>query len=125
MKIIYPAIFHNEDGQYWVEFPDLDGCFSDGETAAEALLNAKEAMALYCSTALENKTKLRSPSPIQQITVPDGCFTSLIEADLTVKKASVKKTLTIPAWLNEAALNRGVNFSEILQNALIKELGIN
>ena len=45
--LTYPAIFTHEDNQYWVEFVDLKGCFSDGKTLAEAIENAKEAMGLY------------------------------------------------------------------------------
>ena len=42
MKTAYPAIIHNENDEYWVEFPDLEGCFSDGETLADAASNASE-----------------------------------------------------------------------------------
>ena len=47
MKTAYPAIIHPENGRYWVEFPDLDGCFSDGDTLAEAVSNAEEALGLF------------------------------------------------------------------------------
>jgi len=124
MKVIYPAIFHKDTDGYWVEFPDLPGCFSDGDTTEEALVNASEALLGYCQTMLENKQTLSKPTPIQDIKTDADCFTSFVESELVFKKSSTKKTLTIPTWLNEAAEKRGVNFSAILQKALIKELGI-
>lgn len=124
MKIIYPALFHEEDGSYWVEFPDLDGCYSDGDTVSEALDNAREALALYCVTALEDHRSLPSASPVKSVSVPDDAFVSLVEAELIPKSRAVKKTLTIPSWLNEIAEEKGVNFSAALQNALMRELNI-
>lgn len=124
MKVIYPAIFHHEDNAYWVEFPNLEGCQSFGDTIEEALDNAKEALAAYCVTLLEQGEKLNPPSDVENIKIPAGAFLSLVEAELITKSKSVKKTLTIPSWLNMAAEERGVNFSGVLQNALIEELNL-
>lgn len=124
MKTIYPAVFHHEDDSYWVEFPDLEGCQSFGDTLQETLFNAQEALAGYCVTLLEQKRPLVPASDIQTLTVPEGCFASLVEAELITKSKAVKKTLTIPSWLNEIAEERGVNFSAALQNALVKELNL-
>lgn len=124
MKIIYPAIFHHESNAYWVEFPDLEGCQSFGDTIEETLSNAKEALAVYCVTLLEQGNKLAAPSDIEKIKVPKHAFMSLVEADLITKSQSVKKTLTIPSWLNIAAEAKGINFSGTLQNALMRELNL-
>lgn len=124
MKVIYPAIFHHEDNAYWVEFPNLEGCQSFGDTIEETLDNAKEALAAYCVTLLEQGEKLTPPSDIEGIKVSENSFLSLVEAELITKSKSVKKTLTIPSWLNMAAEEKGVNFSGVLQNALIEELNL-
>lgn len=127
MHLIYPAVFHEEDGAYWVEFPDLEGCQSFGDTLNETVVNAKEALEAYAVTLLEEGEKLNAPSDITDIHCEEGCFTSLVECDITNKFVScraVKKTLTIPAWLNDIAVQNNVNFSQTLQNALIEQLHI-
>ena len=91
MKVIYPAIFHREDNAYWVEFPDLEGCQSFGDTIEETLSGAKEALAAYCVTLFEQGKKLPAPSDTESINVPAGSFTSLVEAELITKSQSVKK----------------------------------
>lgn len=47
IKKTYPAIFHEGNNAYWVEFPDLEGCLTNGETVELAFKNAKEALSLY------------------------------------------------------------------------------
>lgn len=127
MKLIYPAIFHTEDGSIWVEFPDLEGCNSFGDTVAEALDGAKEAMEGYCITMLEEKRKLPPASDIKTVKPDENSFVSLVETDLTThlsKHKSVKKTLTIPAWMNDMAVERGINFSAVLQEGLTNRLNL-
>jgi len=109
-KLIYPSIFYREESAYWVEFPDLEGCQSFGDTLEEVYENAKEALAAYCVTLLEQERSLNSPSDIYKIQIPENAFVSLVEADLIRKSRAVKKTLTIPSWLNEIAENKCVNF---------------
>ena len=127
MKLIYPAIFHTEDNSIWVEFPDLEGCNSFGDTVAEALDGAKEAMEGYCITMLEEKRKLPTASDIKTVKADENSFVSLVETDLTThlsKYKSVKKTLTIPAWMNDMAVERGINFSAVLQEGLTNRLNL-
>ena len=124
IKQIYPAVFHREENGYWVEFPDLEGCQSEGDTLSEIYDNAGEALALYCVTLLEQKRPLPTASDIQTIPAPKDGFTSLVEANLIPKSRAVKKTLTLPSWLNDLAEERGINFSGVLQDALMRELSI-
>lgn len=125
MLLIYPAIFHKEEGSFWVEFPDLEGCHSFGDTLEETFENAKEALEGYCITELESGKKLPAPRDIDSISAEVDSFISLVDCTLTntIQKA-VKKTLTIPYWLNELAMKENVNFSAVLQNALKRELKI-
>lgn len=126
MLIIYPAIFHREDDTYWVEFPDLQGCHTYGDTLPDAFENAKEALEGYCLTLLENDKPLNHSSSISDIHPDDeDAFVTLIDCELkNTSKRAVKKTLTIPYWLNELAIKENVNFSTVLQNALIEHLNI-
>ena len=124
MKIIYPAILHREEGSYWVEFPDLEGCQSFGDTLEETLENAKEALAAYYVTLMEQGKQVKSPRDILGLKAAKNEFVSLVEANLIEKSKAVKKTLTIPSWLNEKALEKNINFSQTLQEALQERLGL-
>ena len=81
--------------------------------------NAKEALTGYCLTLIEEQRKLPAASDLDAIEKEDGDGIVVIEANLKDATKSVKKTLTIPAWLNAAAESRNINFSETLQNALV------
>ena len=120
MKYVYPAIFHKEDGEYWVDFPDLTGCFSDGESEADAVLNASEALEGYLATVIEDGKTPAKPSDIKNVKTEENSFCSLVAAN--VPENSVKKTLTIPASLNSRAEALGLNFSKVLQDALKKKI---
>lgn len=123
MLFVYPAIFHKEDNTYWVEFPDLEGCHTYGSTINETMKEAQEALAAYLLTLLEQEKAIAAPSDISAINVNDG-FTSLVSCDINQYNdtRAVKKTLTIPAWLNDRAISMGINFSQVLQEALISKI---
>lgn len=124
--LTYPAIFTLENDEYWVEFVDLKGCFSDGKTLAEAMENAKEAMGLF----LEDLTEYpECTTDIKSIKLEENQIVSFVSVDLEEHKRkyenkSVKKTLSIPAWLNTIAEKENVNFSQILQKALMDTLNV-
>jgi predicted RNase H-like HicB family nuclease len=124
MLFIYPAIFHHEDNAYWVEFPDLEGCQTFADTLQEALASAQESLTGYLLTLLEEGAEIASPSDISEITPEENSFTTLVSCDLSKYNytKSVKKTLTIPSWLNERAIAKGINFSQVLQDALISRI---
>ena len=123
MMFVYPAIFHQEDRSYWVEFPDLPGCQSFGDTLPETMAEAQEALAAYVLTLLEQGKPLVQPSEMASI-IPEDGFTSLVACTIEQYKETkaVKKTLTIPSWLNDRATAMGVNFSQVLQEALITKI---
>ena len=124
-EIYYPAVFHEEDGAYWVEFPDLPGCLTQGNSEIEALDMAKDALGLYLDENLDN---IKAPSTCKEVQIlfPNelvmlvGCNSELYSRKLHSK--AIKKTLTIPEWLNDKATKADVNFSEILKEALISKL---
>lgn len=123
MLFVYPAIFHKEDNAYWVEFPDLEGCHTYGSSIPETMESAQEALAGYLLTLLEQNRPIAASSDISDIHATDG-FTSLVSCDINQYKdtKAVKKTLTIPSWLNERAIAMGINFSQVLQEALLSKI---
>ena len=126
MRKIYPAIFHKEDNGYWVEFPDLPGCNTQGDTLEEAMTMSEEVLGLYLIALEEDKKPLPEASNPSDIQIEKGDFVSLITTNINLyrRNKAVKKTLTIPQWLNDEAMSKGVNFSQTLQNALLEELRV-
>ena len=124
-QLLFPALFHNDNTHmYIVEFPDLQGCFTQGNSLQEAFFNAQEVLAIY---AKENAKKLPVPSSLTLMQEKNpGTMVLLIgintEKYIVKSVESVKKTLSIPKWLNDLAINYDVNFSRILKNALITYL---
>ena len=130
-NVYYPAVFHedNEIGGYWVEFPDLPGCFTQGDTIEETIEFSKEALGLYLDTNEDIYERIiSSPSSIKDVMklFPNEIVIFVeydpINYSKKYKTKSVKKTLTIPEWLNEEAMKKNLNFSQVLQEALIKKL---
>ena len=130
MKYVYPALFHTEDdGIFFISFPDLDGCFTQGRSIAEGMDMAADALDLVLWHMEEGRMPIPEPSPLQKLNVEHGDFLTLIGADtLAYRKQhdtkAVRKNLSIPRWLDTLATERNINFSNILQNALMRELGI-
>ena len=124
-KYYFPAVFSKEGNGYNVTFPDLEGCYTCGDDLPDALWMAEDVLACcLCDMEIED-LMIPTPSPFETIQLKRGEFVNLITCDTDLyrrkyKKESVKKTLTIPQWLNEAALNRNVNFSQVLQDALLQ-----
>lgn len=124
-KYYYPAVFSGENGGYNVRFPDLEGCVTCGDDLQDALLMAEDVLACcLCDMEIDDR-KLPAPSKISEIKLKKGEFANYITCDTDAyrrqyKKVAVKKTLSIPQWLNEAAIVRNVNFSQVLQEALLQ-----
>lgn len=129
-KYVYPAIFEKEpEGGYSVYFPDIEGCYTQGEDLAEAVENAEDALCLALYDLEEKSVAIKEPSDISALTVKDGDFTSLVSCDTVEYRRyfdnkAVKKTLTIPNWLNVMSERANINFSAVLQKALMQELNI-
>ncbi|SNS02883.1 Predicted nuclease of the RNAse H fold, HicB family [Anaerovirgula multivorans] len=128
-RYIYPAIFTYDNDGISVEFPDIPGCLTCGNTTEEALKNAKEALELNMYGLEEDGEDIPIASEIRNIKLEQTQTIVLVDIwmipvrDYMMNKA-VKKTLTIPKWLNDVAEENKVNFSHILQNALKEYLGI-
>ena len=125
MLKIYPAIIHNEDGSYWIEFPDLEGCNTMGDTLEDTMANAQEALGLYLVSLEEVGQDLPHPSSISDIDTNE--VTSYVCVDLNKYRRStrsVKKTLSLPEWLAEEAEKHHLSLSKVLQDGLKEKLGM-
>lgn len=128
-KLFYPAIFHYaEEGGFWVTFPDFPECFSQGENIGEAYEMASDALGLCISDMEKEHRELPCASMPWQINTDGDSNLVIVEFDLKAYRrkhssSAVKKTLSIPGWLNEEAIEHGVNFSQVLQEALLQKLG--
>ena len=131
MKYTYTAIFTPEmNGLYSVTFPDLQGCYTSGDDIADAIYMAQDVLCLTLFDLEQDKKSIPIASKPQDIKITDGQFTSVVAVDTETyrryyENKSVKKTLTIPMWLNERAERANINFSGILQEALKSYLQIN
>jgi len=129
-KLFYPAVFiPEEEGGFSVFFPDIPGCNTCGDTMDKTYEMAFEALGLVLSYMEDNKETIPSASKPQDLKLEEGQFLVVIEFDMIAYKRrtesrAVKKTLTIPSWLNDAALEKNVNFSQVLQDALMEKLHI-
>jgi predicted RNase H-like HicB family nuclease len=125
MKYVYPAILYLDDGKIGVTVPDLAGCHTYGEDKAEALIMAKDAVEMWLWEA-ENKQEA-IPAASEHLNIGAEETFTLIAADTDEYRRAkdtraVKKTLSIPAWLNYQAEAANAPFSQILQQGLKKYL---
>lgn len=131
-RYVFPAVLDFADDGISVEFPDLPGAFTDAQTDEEALEMAKDCLALHLYGMEEDGEDIPQPSRPFHIEL-DGTRTqavTLVEVWMPpfrnkMSNRSVKKTLTIPKWLDDLAASNKVNYSHVLQEALKSELGVN
>lgn len=120
---VYPAIFSYADDGISISFPDLPGCFSCGWSDEEAFRMAKEALGGHMWCLEEDDDPIPEPTQLCDLHAENNERIVLIEVYMplfreSVDSKSVKKTLTIPAWMDEAAKAENINFSKLLQNAI-------
>ena len=125
-KMFYPAIFPQEEGGFWVSFPDLPECYTEGNDMKHAYEMAVEALGLALVSRKTEKEMIPEPSSPENIHVEDGVLVvisfDMMEYQKKHNSKAVKKTLSIPEWLNEEAMALGINFSQVLQEALIQRI---
>ncbi|MCL2018292.1 MAG: type II toxin-antitoxin system HicB family antitoxin [Oscillospiraceae bacterium] len=129
-KYSYPAVFEKEqEGGYSIYFPDIEGCYSQGETLPECVENAEDALCLMLYELERRGVPLPEPQNIRDIKVKEDDIVTLIACNTRFYKnyfeeKSVKINATIPLWLKEAGEKKNVNFSQILQQGLKQYLEI-
>ena len=130
-KYVYPAIFTPDGDGLTVRFPDIASCFTDGDSLADALEMAEDALCLMLYDLEERGQEPPPASDLSQVqaSLEPGEFVSFVGCDTIQYRRlhdnrAVKKTLSIPSWLNDMAERAGVNFSGTLQEALKQQLHI-
>ena len=129
-RYVYPAIFTKEDNGFSIRFPDFESCYTSAENLSDAITMAEDVLCLTLYDFEEAGEQIPVASQIQDVQVCENEFTTLISCDTIEYRKffdnkAVKKTLTIPSWLNTMAERQNINFSMTLQNALKNELNIN
>jgi len=132
MKLIYPAIltpFSDGSGGYVVEFPDLQGCVTEGKALADALEMGIDAASGWVLDELEDGNKIPAATEISKIQTPVGSFVNLFVLDMDAYSEkygsqSIRTNVTIPAWLKTFGEKQNLNFSKVLQDALLEKESI-
>ncbi|RGS81116.1 type II toxin-antitoxin system HicB family antitoxin [Coprococcus sp. AF21-14LB] len=127
-RLFYPAVFHKEESGYWISFPDFPECFTEGDDMQQAYERAVDALGLAIVSRKEEKEEIPNPTEVTKLKEEDGMVV-IIGVDMVAyqkkhNSRAVKKTLSIPEWLNEEAMEMGVNFSQVLQEALLNKLNM-
>lgn len=133
MKLVYPAIFSplDEMDGYCVTFPDLPGAVTQGENITDAIEMATDCASGWVLDELEDGKPAPKASKLNDIKLDnEEDFVNLIVLDMDVYaekhgNKSVRKNCTIPAWLNTISERKNINYSTVLQKALIEELNLN
>jgi predicted RNase H-like HicB family nuclease len=129
MKTVYPVIFTPDGEWFVVDVPDL-GISTQGEGLADAIDMARDAINLTGVTLQDNGEPVPEPSSISSVAVGEGQIVTLVDCDFDeyrkfLENRSVKKNCTLPSWLNKKAEAAQINFSAVLQEALMEKLGLN
>ena len=139
MNYVYPAVFYEEEGKISVIFPDLGNLATFGDNVADAMRMAQDACCLYLFYALRDGETLPVPSSLKDIhpaailkdieieSAVNNAFVNMVLVDMTEyarqhSDKAVKKTLSIPMWLNTLCEEKSINFSKVLQDALLTKV---
>ena len=122
MDYIYPAIFSsNENGSYTITFPDLPGCISEGKNLSNAIDMAQEALSQWLEYLVSEKQVIPNASEIIDIEVSGKEFANLIRINLRDERA-VKRTVSLPRWMDEKVSEEGWSLSRVLQDAIAQKV---
>ena len=130
-KVSYPAVFEPSGDGYSVYFPDLPGCISYGNSYEEAQKEAADALGLHLYGMEKDGDEIPVPSKKPEIDkdTASGYLVSLVTffPDLVkneIDNRRIKTNVTLPTWLKDAAEQQGVNYSRLLESALMDYLNI-
>ena len=122
---VYPALFHfNEnDRSFTITYPDLPGCVSEGKSLENALYMAQDALRQWLECTLEVGQEIPAASRVEDVAHEQGEFVNLVRAELTDTRA-VRRTVSIPKWMYDAATGANLSLSRVLQDALKERLNV-
>ncbi len=123
-EYVYPAIFHaNEDNTFTITYPDLPGCITEGKSLANAIYMAQSALTQWLEYIIDKKQFIPSASNLKSIEITSEEFVNFIRVDVKDNRA-VKRTVSIPKWLDDKAIEAGLSLSRVLQDALKDRLNV-
>lgn len=123
-EYVYPAIFHsNDDGSFTITFPDLDGCISEGKSLGNAMYMAQAALTQWIEYLTDKKQEIPTASDLKNVCPAAEEFVSLIRADIK-DGCAVKRTVSIPKWMDDQVSEAGLSLSRVLQDALKEKLNV-
>ena len=121
MQFVYPAIFcDNGDGSYTITYPDLPGCISEGKSLANAMYMAQSALTQWVEYLSDKKQEFPEASNVKDIRVNSNEFLNLVHAEPKDGRA-VKRTISIPKWMDDRVTDSGLSLSRVLQDALTQK----
>lgn len=126
---VYPAVFTQEENGYFIDFPDFDSCYTQGKDLADGIHMAEDVLSLMLTHFEDEGREIPKASNINDLQRGEGVFATYIACDTVLYRRlmnnmAVKKTLSIPSWLNDSAMAAGLNFSQVLQEALKQQLSL-
>ena len=122
-EYVYPAVFHkNDDGTFTNTYPDLPGCITEGKDLGNAMYMAESALTQWVEYLSDKKQDIPQPTALGDITVEKNEFANLIRANIKDDRA-VRRTVSIPKWMDDAVTEAGLSLSKVLQDALKSRLG--
>ena len=117
-EYVYPALFHsNEDGSFTITYPDLPGCISEGKSLGNAMYMAQSALTQWIEYLTDKKQSIPLASNLESIKTTQDEFVNLIRVEIKENRA-VKRTVSIPKWMDDQVSAAGISLSKVLQEAL-------
>lgn len=128
-RYIYPAIIRLENDSYTVRFPDLENCFTFGESLEDALDSARDVLELCLYDMEQDGIRIPEASGLSAISLNKNESIALVDVWMIpvrdkMENRSIKKTVTIPKWINDIGVEHKLNFSQLLQAAIKEKLDI-
>lgn len=121
-EYVFPAVFHkNEDHSYTISYPDLPGCISEGKDLGNALHMAQDALSQWIEYLTDKQADIPAASAIDAVELEKDEFSSYIRADVRYNRA-VRRTVSLPKWMDEKAASAGLSLSRVLQDSLSERL---
>ena len=123
-EYVYPAVFHpNDDGSFTITYPDLPGCISEGKSLGNAMYMAQSALTQWIEYLTDKKQSIPLASNLESIKTTQDEFVNLIRVEIKENRA-VKRTVSIPKWMDDKVIETGLSLSRVLQDALKEKLNV-
>jgi len=130
MRYVYPIVLKpKSNGGFLATVPDVPGCVTSGETLEDTVLMIRDALSGCLSVLEDEKENINKPTSPTELHLEEGTFVALVDVDTTKYRQendnrSIRRNVSLPAWLNAKAEQNRINCSQVLQEALREKLGV-